>query len=101
MVQYLGVVAIKKGVFTSVGQKDRIYVSTKPPAEVRCDKRFIFMQSLTDFHSEFSFSKTGCHTKAKEPSSPNYFTLRENSLLHTFHKRNVKCKQLRPRFELG
>ena len=41
--------------------------------------------SLTGFDSEFSFSKTGCLTKAEELSLP-YYSWRENKRIHTFLK---------------
>ena len=43
---------------------------------------------LTDFNSEFSFSLTGYHFKAKNPSLLYYFLhcWRENSWIHTFPK---------------
>ena len=37
-----------------------------------CVTRSIFKWSLTSLTLEFSFSETGCLTKAKEPSLPNY-----------------------------
>ena len=40
------------------------------PARARYDT--IFKRSLTGLNSEFSFSGTGCHTKIKELSLPNY-----------------------------
>ena len=36
------------------------------------DKRSLCKQSLTGLNSEFSFSLTGWHTKAKEPSLSYY-----------------------------
>ena len=41
-------------------------------AQAGCDTRSIFKQSLTGLDSEFSFSWTGCLTKAKESSLPYY-----------------------------
>ena len=36
------------------------------------DTRSVFQRSLTGLNSQFSFSYTGCLTKAKEPSLPYY-----------------------------
>ena len=43
---------------------------------VRCDTKLIFKWSTASLNSEFSFSKTDCLNKAKEPSSylPNPYT---------------------------
>ena len=74
-----------------------------PYAQAGCNTRSIFKQSLTGFHSEFSFSSTVCYTKVKESSLPYYlFHSRwENSYLSQVYERYMKCKQPRPGFELG
>ena len=48
-----------------------IYLFTNPSARPRCNTRSI----LTGLNSEFSFSQTGCLTKAKEPSLPYYLPI--------------------------
>ena len=45
-----------------------MYVFTKLFAAAGCHTTSIFMQSLIGANSEFSFSKSSCHMKAKEPS---------------------------------
>ena len=45
-----------------------------PFAWARCNTSSIFKQSLTGLNSEFSFSKTSCHTKFKVPS-PYYLPI--------------------------
>ena len=52
---------------------------TNPSAQAGYDTRSIFKRSSTGFHSEFSFSKTSCLTKAEEPSW-------EDKGVHTFPK---------------
>ena len=47
-------------------------VFTNSSAQTGCNTRSIFKRSLTGLNSEFSFSYTGCLTKAKNPSLPNY-----------------------------
>ena len=54
---------------------DHCTVWSDPPSQAECDTRSIFKQCLTGLNSEFSFSKTGCHTKAKEPHLPNYLPI--------------------------
>ena len=39
-----------------------------------------FQQNLAGLHLEFSFSKTGCHTKVKEPSLPYYLFIAERRI---------------------
>ena len=43
-------------------------------ARVRCECQF-FKLSLTGLNSEFSFFKTGCHTKIKKPNLPYYLLI--------------------------
>ena len=45
-----------------------IYIKTNLSTREVWDTRSIFRWSLTGFDSEFSFSKTGCHTKVHGPS---------------------------------
>ena len=52
-----------------------MYVFTNPPAQEGCDTRPIFKLSLTGLNSEFSFSLTGCLTKAKDLILPYYLTM--------------------------
>ena len=40
--------------------------------QAACIPMSIFKLSLTNLNYEFNFSKTGCHTKVKEPSLPDY-----------------------------
>ena len=60
-----------------------------------CDTKLIFKQSLTGLHSEFSFSKTGCHTKVKVPRFPNhsffcyYSSRRMNGWFHCLVPGNI------------
>ena len=51
-----------------------LYVFTNPSAQAGCDTRSIFKQRLTGLTSGFSFSKTSCYTKFKEPSL-HYFSI--------------------------
>ena len=60
-----------------------------------------FKRSLTGLNSEFSFSQTSCHTKAKEHSLPYYFThsWMDSSEIYTFLKgisavRNVQISSM-------
>ena len=48
---------------------------TNPSAWAGYDTRSISKQSLTSWNLEFSFSWTGCLTKAKEPSLPYYLPI--------------------------
>ena len=63
---------------------------TKPnesSVQARCNTRSVFKQSLTHLNTDFSFSKTGYHTKVKKPILPSCLVIRwENSWVHTFHK---------------
>ena len=43
-----------------------IYIYIYPSARSGCGTRSIFKRNLTKLNSEFSFSKTGSHTKVKE-----------------------------------
>ena len=48
-----------------------------------------FQQGLADLNSEFSFFKTCCYTKFKEPSQPYYLSIAgggENNRIHPFSK---------------
>ena len=50
------------------------YVCIYQPLHIsRMRHKVNLKQSLTVLNSEFSFSKTGCRTDAKEPSLPNYY----------------------------
>ena len=40
----------------------------------------LFQRSSTGFHSEFSFSKTSCHTKAEEPKLPYNLTIARETI---------------------
>ena len=39
-----------------------------------CNSRLIFKSSITGLNSDFSFSKTGCHSKAKKTYLTQLFT---------------------------
>ena len=52
-----------------------IYIYLNLFVQAGYDIRLIFKWSLTDLNSEFSFSKTSCHTKVKEPSLPSYLPI--------------------------
>ena len=62
---------ISQGLFdrrlVSIHGSWHIYVFTNSPARVGCDTRSVFKRSSTTLNSEFSFSKTGCYGKVKEP----------------------------------
>ena len=49
-------------------QYNALCVNTNPSTQAGCDTVSIFKRSLTVLDSEFSFSKTGCLSKAEEPS---------------------------------
>ena len=51
------------------------------------------MLCLTSLNSEFSFSYTGCHTKAEEPSQ----LLRKNNWIHIFPKQSPTILTITPR----
>ena len=46
-----------------------------PPSQAECDKRSVLEQNTNGLNLEFSFSKTGCHVKAKEPRLPYYLRI--------------------------
>ena len=48
---------------------------TKPFLRAECDTRSIFKRSLTGLNSDFSFSRTGCSSKVKEPCLFNYSSI--------------------------
>ena len=60
--------------FHKTTRKNCMYLPN-PSAGAWCDPRLIFKRILTGLNSEFSFSSTGCHTKAKEPSLLYYFPI--------------------------
>ena len=74
------------------------YIYTNPSARTGCGTRSIFKRSSTGLNSEFSFSQTGCLTKAKRTQSAQLLTdyWKENNWIHTV----PKCYQLRPGIEL-
>ena len=45
------------------------------PPRLECETRSIFKQSKSDFNLMFSFFRTGCHTKVKEPSLSTYLAI--------------------------
>ena len=57
-----------------------IYIYTHPFARAGCDSGSIFKRSLTDLNSQFSFSWTGCLTKAKEPSLLYYLPIAQGRM---------------------
>ena len=59
---------------------------TNPFARAGCEIRSIFKWSLNGLNSEFSFSLTGCLTKATETKPALLFTCgwKENNWIHTF-----------------
>ena len=52
-----------------------VCVFTNPSTSAGYDARSIFKWSLTGLNSEFSFFKTNCVTRVKEPSLPYYFNM--------------------------
>ena len=52
-----------------------MYVCMKLYSRAECDTRSIFKRCLTGLNSEFSFSETGCLTKAEELSLPYYLSI--------------------------
>ena len=50
-------------------------IFTNPSARAGYDTRSIFMRSLTGLNLEYSFSKTSCLTKAKDPSLSYYLPI--------------------------
>ena len=66
-----------------------VCVYTYPTARAGCDTRSIFIRSLTGLNSEFSFPLTGCHTKVKEPSLPNYLPLTGGSVNATWNASSI------------
>ena len=58
-----------------------IYVFTNSSLRAGCDTRSIFKRSLTGLNSEFSFSQTGCLTKAKESILPYYSFIRGGRII--------------------
>ena len=57
-----------------------MYLPT-PFARLGCDTRSISKRSLTGLNSEFSFSKTGCLTKAKEPGLLDYLPIARGRII--------------------
>ena len=52
-----------------------IIILTNPSTRAGYDTRSIFKRSLTGLNSEYSFSLTGCLTKAEEPSLSYYLPI--------------------------
>ena len=77
-------------------------IFTNPSTRAGYDTRSIFKHSLTGLNSEFSFSQTSCHTKAKEPSLPYYLPIAGGRIIGfiPFPRVLVLCNQSRPGFEL-
>ena len=46
-----------------------------PSAHTECETRLIFRRVSTGLNSQFSFSKTSCHTKVEENSPPYYLLI--------------------------
>ena len=71
-----------------------VYVFTNPSSWEGCDTGSIFQGSLTCLNSEISFSKTGCLTKAKEPSLPYYLPLAGRRIIRfiPFPRVLVQCE---------
>ena len=57
------------------------YLITNPSAQVGCDTRSVFKQSLKGLNSDFSLFKTGYRTKAKEPSLLNYLLVARGRII--------------------
>ena len=53
-----------------------MYISSSP-SETGCDTRSICKPSTAGSNSEFSFSKTSCQIKTKEPSLLNYIPIND------------------------
>ena len=49
-----------------------LHLFTNRSTQAGCDTRSIFKRSLTDLHSEFSFSWSGCLKKAESPNLLSY-----------------------------
>ena len=81
-----------------------IYIFTNPLHISRMRHKMNFKLSLTDLKSEFSFSKSTCHTKVEEISLPYYLPVAEGRILgFILFSENfsiyVKCKKCRTGFE--
>ena len=75
-----------------------------PPTQAGCDIKSILKWSKAGLNLKFFFSKIGWVTKAKEPSLPDYLPIamrQGRTGFMPFPRTLVKCKQLRPKFELG
>ena len=68
---FLSIVLYESRVITIIS----IGVFTQPFHSLYITRSQFLSQSLTSFNSDFSFSKTRCHTKVKEPSLPNYLLI--------------------------
>ena len=54
---------------------DLVSIHPTPLQRAWCNIKSIFKPSTAGLNSEFSFSLTGCQTKAKEPSLPYNITM--------------------------
>ena len=63
--------------YVNVVLKDsnKVYIYATSPLWAGCDIRSIFKQSTAGLRQEFSFSQTGCLTKAKEFWLPYYLSI--------------------------
>ena len=75
-----------------------------PFAQTECNTRSIFKQSLIGLNSEFSFSKTRCQIKVKDPRQPYYLLIAGRIHFGFIHFPNVlsyvKYKRTYSGFEL-
>ena len=78
-----------------------IHIYTNLSSQAECDIRSIFKRSLTSLNSDFSFSKTGCHTNVKELSLLYYLPIAEGRITECIPFPNLRCKQFRLGFEPG
>ena len=79
-----------------------LYIFTKPSARTGCNTWSIFKRSLVDLNFEFSFSPTGCLTKAKEIWPTIYPLAGERIITFITFLRVLVLREMqstRPRFE--
>ena len=53
----------------------QVYIYPTPLSQAGCAAWTIFKQSIAGLYSEFSFSKTGCLPKLKDPVCPIFLEL--------------------------
>ena len=94
-VQYVDIDLCRKSISTQL----RIYLTSAPQAG--CDTWTIFKWSKAGFHSKFSFSKTGCLTKTKEPSRPYNLPITGGFMPFPRALMQSETQTASSRFELG